>query len=203
MSALADGQLQGPEFSAAVNLALKDASAREAWESYHLVGDLLRSSEMASHAINSGFTERWRARLERLEPLDQPIGVPTRATEWQAQLLASPQRPIQVSASNDPQPIWKWVAGFMSLAAMAAVGWVALGQFGSVGGTPELARLQPPVGGTVVVTSGSNGIDGPQVMERDPRLDELLSAHRQMGGMSALQNPSGFLRNATFQEGGR
>jgi sigma-E factor negative regulatory protein RseA len=36
-------------------------------------------------------------------------------------------------------------------------------------------------------------------MIRDPRLDELLAAHRQLGGASALQAPAGFLRNATFE----
>ena len=30
------------------------------------------------------------------------------------------------------------------------------------------------------------------------RLDALMAAHRQFGGPSALQNSSGFLRNATF-----
>jgi sigma-E factor negative regulatory protein RseA len=41
------------------------------------------------------------------------------------------------------------------------------------------------------------------VMIRDPRLDALLAAHRQFGGASALQMPSGFMRNATFEDGGR
>jgi sigma-E factor negative regulatory protein RseA len=37
-------------------------------------------------------------------------------------------------------------------------------------------------------------------MIRDPRLDEMLAAHRQLGGgASALQTPAGFLRNATFE----
>ncbi len=36
-------------------------------------------------------------------------------------------------------------------------------------------------------------------MIRDPRLDEFLAAHRQLGGASALQMPAGFLRNATFE----
>ena len=36
-------------------------------------------------------------------------------------------------------------------------------------------------------------------MIRDPRLDQLLAAHRQLGGGTALQAPSGFLRNATFE----
>jgi sigma-E factor negative regulatory protein RseA len=33
---------------------------------------------------------------------------------------------------------------------------------------------------------------------RDPRLEQLLAEHRQFGGMSALQAPAGFLRNATY-----
>jgi sigma-E factor negative regulatory protein RseA len=44
-----------------------------------------------------------------------------------------------------------------------------------------------------VVTNSDNS-----VMLRDPQLDELLAAHRQLGGGSALQTPAGFLRNATF-----
>jgi sigma-E factor negative regulatory protein RseA len=32
---------------------------------------------------------------------------------------------------------------------------------------------------------------------RDARLEQLLAEHRQFGGMSALQMPAGFLRDAT------
>ena len=41
------------------------------------------------------------------------------------------------------------------------------------------------------------------LMIRDPHLDELLAAHRQFGGTSALQAPAGFLRNAAFEGPGR
>ena len=37
---------------------------------------------------------------------------------------------------------------------------------------------------------------GPMV--RDTRLEELMAAHKQLGG-SSLQAPSGFLRNAGFE----
>ena len=33
--------------------------------------------------------------------------------------------------------------------------------------------------------------------------DELLAAHKQLGGNSALQMPAGFLRNATFEGNAR
>jgi len=36
-------------------------------------------------------------------------------------------------------------------------------------------------------------------MLRDPQLEELMAAHRQYGGVSALQMPAGFLRNATYE----
>jgi sigma-E factor negative regulatory protein RseA len=40
-------------------------------------------------------------------------------------------------------------------------------------------------------------------MIRNRELDALMAAHRQSGGSSALQNPSGFLRNATFDGAAR
>jgi len=38
------------------------------------------------------------------------------------------------------------------------------------------------------------------VMLRDPRLDELVAAHRQSRGAAALQMPARFLRNANLEE---
>jgi len=38
---------------------------------------------------------------------------------------------------------------------------------------------------------------------RDPQLEQLLNEHRQFGGMTALQAPTGFLRNATYDREGR
>lgn len=49
----------------------------------------------------------------------------------------------------------------------------------------------PSCRGWVLVQTGQG-----QVL-RDARLEELLAEHRQYGGMSALQMPAGFLRNAT------
>jgi sigma-E factor negative regulatory protein RseA len=42
--------------------------------------------------------------------------------------------------------------------------------------------------------------DSGDVMIRDPHLDALMQAHQQLGGHSAWQMPSGFLRNATYAE---
>ena len=45
--------------------------------------------------------------------------------------------------------------------------------------------------------------DAPAIIIRDPQLDAMLAAHRQMGGATAFQMPSGFMRNATFNENKR
>lgn len=63
--------------------------------------------------------------------------------------------------------------------------------------SPERATAQ---GAPVVAVADA---DGQQVMIRDPRLGELLAAHKQFGSTSALQMPAGFLRNATFETPGR
>ncbi|MCY1556167.1 hypothetical protein D9M68_928950 [compost metagenome] len=54
-----------------------------------------------------------------------------------------------------------------------------------------------PGNGALTPTRVLVGSGNPQVMLRDPRLDQLLEAHQQAGGAS--QMPSGFLRNATFE----
>jgi sigma-E factor negative regulatory protein RseA len=58
---------------------------------------------------------------------------------------------------------------------------------------PQLAAAQQQPEAGEVLARGQSGL-----MIRDARLDELLAAHRQLGGASALQMPAGFVRNATF-----
>jgi sigma-E factor negative regulatory protein RseA len=105
---------------------------------------------------------------------------------------------------------WKLVAGAASLAAAAAIGWNWVGGIGPRPAAQLVQQQQQPVSGSVLAASGSTpqtasvmtpmrvvvGNGNPQVMLRDPRLDQLLEAHQQAGGAS--QMPSGFLRNATF-----
>ena len=81
------------------------------------------------------------------------------------------------------------LAGAASFAAVAAIAWNA-GTALSPAAGPQLAQAIPPAQVLVASPQGT--------MVRDARLEELLVAHKQFGGTSALQMPSGFLRNATF-----
>ena len=109
---------------------------------------------------------------------------------------------------------WKVAAGFASVAAVAAMGWnlvVVPARTGSqlaqapaasqasvqlAQGMPGAPMMSvPQTDGSVIAVATGNGSE---VILRDPRLDELLAAHRQFGSKASLQMPADFLRNASF-----
>ena len=81
---------------------------------------------------------------------------------------------------------------------VSAAGW---GVWNSTPDGQQLAstREVPAIAKLEVAAVPSEGA----VMLRDPELDALMAAHQQLGGHSALQMPSGFLRNATFERTAR
>ncbi len=194
LSALADGQLQGDEFAQAI-AAAATPEGHATWAMYHLVGDVLRSPEMVHHGRND-LLSAVRARMAQ-EPLPQPQPAP------QQQVV----RHVQVPAANVSVFRRKRVAGFASLAAVSAIGWNSAmglrddaapdGQLAAAGPT-QSAPAAVPAPMVAVATEGDGTQPGAQVMLRDPRLDELVAAHRQYHGATNLQMPAGFLRNATF-----
>jgi len=210
VSALADGQLRGADFAHAVEAVAADPAARERWHLYHVVGDVLRSGDMARASMDAGFAARLRERLRQEQPgvFTTPVAtdlVADQATSVRPAGDLMPKIDVRREAANGWG--WKLVAGVASLAAVGAVAWNVAGPARAP--QAELARATPaptlavPMPATAVAGAPAAGAaTGGAVMIRDPRLDELLAAHRQ-GGASALQMPSGFLRNATFEAPGR
>ena len=183
ISALADGQLQGDALAQGIAAATAGAQATEAWHTYHVIGDVLRSSELAGATPAQEFLARLQ---ESLRAETRPAGEIRPIETLPARAAAD----VRAPAANDSQR-WKLVAGFASLAAVAAIGWTVMGGAGEKPGA-QLAATPAvmPASGTVL-TGTDRG-----TMIRDERLDKLLAAHR---GATALQSPSGFLRNATFE----
>ncbi|MCW5259750.1 anti-anti-sigma factor [Verminephrobacter eiseniae] len=193
LSALADGQLDAEELAAALAFAVDDENGRATWQLYHLVGDALRSPDLARPA-DPAFMPRLRAQLAKEALAARP------RTLVQAPLMA-PARSAATSAANASVFRWKMLAGLASLAALGVIGWSALAplQSGGFAGVPAQSQAAASAEPLVAVAD----TDGQQLMIRDPRLDELLAAHKQFGSMSAVQMPTGFLRNATFENPGR
>lgn len=175
ISALADGQLRGEAFALGVQAACADARGREAWCSYHLVGEVLRTGRASTGTPPDVFLSRLQRRLQQ----EQPV----------AALQPAPRTVAIAPRESANDWGWKVAAGVASFAAVAALGWNMWG--GSPVGQAQLAAAQP-ASGAVVEASATPTI-------RDPRLDRLLAAHRQLGGATALGTSSGFLRNATFE----
>ena len=189
LSALVDGELGADAASA---LWQEDgAEVCAAWARYQVIGDALRGS--ASQAADGA---RVAAIMQRVRQ-ERAIATP------------APVVPVVVAvnraeAANDAVFRWKMVAGFASLAAVVAVAWNMAGVGGASGAAgPQLAQLPPQVAPVAAAPAAAvpppvvvAGEQGPVL--RDPRLEELMAAHRQAGGMSALQMPAGFLRNAAF-----
>lgn len=181
VSALADGELHGAEFTRALAVLASSPQAQADWHSYHLVGDVLRAGAgTAVGAHDAAFLARLRLRLQQEKAPVQPrAGI--------AQVVVQ-------SSANDSVWRWKLVAGLSSLAVVAVLGWQLTAPLQQAAQMAASGPLSEPVAQT--------GGDAP-VMIRDPRLDQLIAAHQQLGGTSALQMPAGFLRNATFERPSR
>lgn len=184
ISALADGQLASEDFFRALAACKADAQALDSWTTYHLIGDVLRSPELIPHAADTAFVARLRLRLSQEQVL-----VATPVLPEVHQPAAGRARE---EAANDASFSWKLVAGFASVAAVAAIAWNAGAGLLAPSAAPQLARTEPAAQQVLVVSERGTVV-------RDVRMQELLAAHRQLGGTSALQVPSGFLRNATFE----
>ncbi|MCZ2106195.1 MAG: sigma-E factor negative regulatory protein, partial [Burkholderiales bacterium] len=74
LSALVDGELTGPELEQALALA-EDAQGQANWQLYHLVGDVLRSPDLAHHSQHD-LLSGLRAQLAQeppLQALSEPV----------------------------------------------------------------------------------------------------------------------------------
>jgi sigma-E factor negative regulatory protein RseA len=199
LSALADGQLRGEAFALAVERVAQQPEAQATWHAYHVVGDVLRSNDLAFCADDQGFLARFQSRLA-LEPVLTPTVNTTNliaiaAYESSAKALFDAQDSAEDVAANAPRFRWKMVAGLASLLAVVAVGWNVAGGLGSTAPGQQLAQAKTAAPVLLTVAQES----APQVMLRDARLDALMAAHKQFGGTSALQMPAGFISNATYE----
>ena len=181
LSSLADGDVGGLDDGLPAALAAwrLDGSARQAWHTYHLIGDVMRSDDLARPAVQDlAFMSRLRERLDA-EP---------------AHFLPASPAP---AAAPRAHRVMAWPAG-AALAASVAVAAVAL--LVSRAGAPGLADTAP-----VLASSDAAGVEAQTLavnsagVLRNPRLDEFLRLHQMARGGLPVSAPGGTLQRADLQ----
>lgn len=219
LSALVDGELDGDAATQACVHWRESVASRASWHAYQLIGDVLRSDDLASDPVHdAGFLAALRARLA-----DEPVVLaPQPLVSSAAPLAAGGQVAVPGQAASGGRGEyggrgglsgrWMWLAptavaaGFVVVAGVLMVGrtpdtlpglqqGVPLASATSVDGRASAApTLDAFAGGS---GGGAQTVVANGALIRDARLDRYLAAHKQFAGTSALGVPSGFLRSAT------
>jgi sigma-E factor negative regulatory protein RseA len=203
LSALVDGEVDA-SLAQRVCLAWReDHRSRAAWHAYQLIGDVMRSEDLASTARRDAeFLDRLRARLAE-EPVvlaPQPLQAPVADRAADGRLDGLRRRRTWMASTAV-------AAGFVAVAGVvivlrgpdAAAPTALVATTGSVSASaPVVAVVQNPPARPAVVPASETEVEAFNgKMVRDARLDRYLAAHKQFAGTSALGVPSSFLRSAT------
>ena len=181
LSDLADGQCRGSDADATLRAWSADPGTRRDWRLYHLIGDALRSDELARAAPrDEDFLRRVRERLA-----SEPV----------------PMAPAPLARAGERPR--RWLSSVAAIAGFALVGasvYVLRPQDDAAGWQQARTPVVEPGGGlravgTPAPTAASQALvlDG-QVI-RDARLDAYFEAHRGAVGPQPSALPGGALRS--------
>lgn len=190
-SAVADGEASGPELQSALASWREGSSAETTWHAYHLIGDTLRSAELASPRQRDD--RLLRAVRERLA--SEPV-------------VIAPSAPSVPSAALASRRQWRLWSGSAAMAAgVGAVGvmvWLTQAPPAAdsiaaarAPGSSSLAAAPLPAAARTVSLGGAASVGtaaapSAGAMLRDARLDEYLAAHRQLGAGRPMGTPAGY-----------
>ena len=186
LSAFVDGELLDGEHPNTI-LAALGREDRATWSCYHLIGDALRSDDLAvSPATSSAFLNGFAARFESEAHVLAPVAVP--ATR---RLLALRRRVVPA---------------FAVAAAAATLTWIVMPQLSGVGtGVTQVASVAPHADSVqrvamasmpAATTAEANVSDGNII--RDASLDQYLEAHQQFGLQPVVSGSMPLLRAASL-----
>ena len=213
LSALVDGEASSSHMQVVLSFAESD-EGQQSWGMYHLIGDVLRSPELAHHSQHD-ILSSVRAHMAS-EPMRviQGIHLSGVTSDGLEQVTAAEQQgkaqtkvvslPAR-QAANASVFRWKMAAGFASVAAVAAVGWGAMlaGSGGLSGrqGDAQLAAASPNVVLASAAPVAPNGLMS--VTSAEPGVATALDAEAQSSTAVAVAGPNGqtvMLRDSRLDE---
>lgn len=175
-SCLLDGELDAARGRSCLDALCGDEAAQSDWALWHVVGDALRSSEVAAlHA------PRFGRRLAEALAAEPAIVAP------RPQLLRgrAVRRVVLPGAAAAAAAIVLAVVAVPMIQGTVAPDTVA--------GKTEIARVSAPA----VAQPESRGSLPVVVVDRSPQLDAYLQAHREMSGGMGLPRTTHYLRHAS------
>jgi sigma-E factor negative regulatory protein RseA len=186
LSAFVDGELFGEEhLNLEKFLADLDGDDRAAWSSYHLIGDALRSDDLAvSPARSSAFLSGFAARLE-----SEPHVLAPAAASVTRRLLGLRRRVVPA---------------FAVAAAAATLTWIVVPQLQGVPGGPgaQIASLQSHGDAVQRVAMASVPTQDSNII-RDASLDQYLEAHQQFAQQPVMAGSMPVIRAASVSTQGQ
>jgi sigma-E factor negative regulatory protein RseA len=198
LSALADGELDPAASATSCAAWARDEALRADWHAWHLIGDVLRSEDLAaSPQRDRDFCAKLRSRLQSEPIILAPAPALANSTGSRSGRQARPGR-------------WA-TAGAVAAGVVLVVGTFAVVRPGGAP-TAQVALGDVP---TAVSTSPGDTVTAPEAAAqpvaivadskviRDAQLERYLEAHKQFAGTSALGVPSAFLRSATVDSAAR
>lgn len=198
LSAMVDGELPSHEVDALCQDWRESVDARSRWHAYHMIGDALRSDELAGRGRDEVFVAAVRERLV-LEP---------------TQLAPSPSTTVPVAAPPGlARPVRRrlhavWAPAGMAAGVALVAGAVWMSRPGQ-SGTDRLASETSvhTVRATAALASGTGAAAtqfAPGMAQASPaQFDRYVSAHRQFRSTAAISPASGYLRDAVYESGAR
>lgn len=214
LSALMDGELDASQVAAACASWRSEARHRSDWHLYHLIGDTLRSEDLAaSPAQGDQFMRRLRERLDREPVVLAPTRIEAAAVAEDPAAAAETAQAAR-RTGTDPHAT---VATSAAITPLRARG-------------PRSARWAVPVGvaAGIVAVAGvvwstrpdSTALMASRVLPTGPaasaavlrderatlaeaELSRYLRAHREVPGLVAPTPTAGYLRNAAYDAGER
>jgi sigma-E factor negative regulatory protein RseA len=171
ISLLVDGELDEPRAQREVGRLGQPGVLREHWDTFHLIGDALRGERILSPEFGRRFAER----LAR-EPT-----------------VLAPPRPLVRKATAYA------LSAAASLAAVALVGWVAIGVQTEAVPPAEIARAP------AVVVQRAPPIPKPQLasVPYDGTLNEYLMAHTGFSPSTVIQGVAPYIRTVATSQPAR
>jgi sigma-E factor negative regulatory protein RseA len=190
LSAFVDGELFGEEHLNKFISEL-DHEDRASWSHYHLIGDALRSDDLAvsaaaSNAFLAGFAARFEQEPHVLAPSAMPIA---------RRLLALRRRVVPA---------------FAVAAAAATLTWIVVPQLQGVSGTPGISQVASVSHGdsvqrvamaSVPAVAAQPTQDGNII--RDASLDQYLEAHQQFAQQPVMPGAMPLLRTTAMTTQGQ